>query len=134
MRLAIDPAALGWALTPQGHATRAWLVAHDGVLPADALARLRGLRPELGARTGLGPGGTWDLLEGLLARVETVPAERAEEYHSLARRLVPAPCAPTLALALALEVDALLAGDASFAAQQLVPVVPGWPAPRQQTL
>ncbi|MCA1813066.1 MAG: hypothetical protein LC624_03825 [Halobacteriales archaeon] len=134
MRLAIDPAALAWAITPQGSAARAWLLAHDGVLPADALDRLRDARRELGARTGLGPGETWDLLEAMLARAEAVPAEDAEEYAALARRLVPAPCAPTLAIALALEVDALLAGDASFAGQDLVPVLDAWPAARQQRL
>jgi hypothetical protein len=134
MRLAVDPAVLAWALCPQGQAARAWLLAHDGVLEAEALERLRGMRRELAARTGLGAGETWDLLEALLARIEAVPAERAAEYATLAARLVPEPCAPTLALALALDVDALLAADAGFARQDLVPVVPAWPVPRQRQL
>jgi hypothetical protein len=134
MRLAIDPAALAWALTPRGGPARAALLGHEGFVPAEALARLRAARPRLEAQTGLGRGELWDLLEALLARVEAVEETRVAEFAPLARRVVPSPCAPTLTVALALEVDALLAGGPGFEAQTLVPILGVGPRPRQSAL
>lgn len=134
MRLAVDPAALAWALAPAGGAARAALLQHDGVVPAAAVARLRAARLDLEAATGLARGEVWDLLEAVLARVRAAPEEEYAEFLPLAGRLVPAPCAPALAVALALDVDALLAGGPGFEGQDLVPVLAGWPRARQRTL
>lgn len=134
MRLAADPAAFAWALHPRGHAARAMLLQHEVLAPAGGVAALRALRPRIEAATGLARGEAWDLLEGLLRNVHAVPEEEAAEFAPLAARLVPPACAPALALALAFDVDTLLAGDASFAAQRLVPVRPAWPPPRQRAL
>lgn len=134
MRLAVDPAALAWALAPQGSAARALLLQHEGFAPAEGLARLRGLRPRLEAETGLARGELWELLDALLARVQAVEPGEVEEFLPLARRLAGPGCAPTLALALALEVDAVLAGARGFEGQSLVPVLPAWPGARQAPL
>lgn len=134
MRLALDPAALAWALARDGDAARALLLQHDAYLDAPALSRLRHMRPRLEAETGLARGELWELLEALLGRVRGVPAEDYEEFLPLARRLVEPPCAPALAVGLALDVDALLVGGPGFASQDLVPVMPAWPRPRQVRL
>lgn len=133
MRFALDPAALAWALHPRGSAARAALLQHDAFVPTGALERLRALRPALEEATGLARGELWDLLQLLLSRVRAVPADEYDEFLSLARRLAPA-CAPAMAVALALEVDAVLAGAPGLEAQRLVPVVRAWPAPRQAGL
>lgn len=134
MRLAVDPAVLAWALTSQGTVARAALLEHACFVPAEALDALRGLRPRLEAETGLARGELWDLLEALLARVRVVGPEEYAEFASLAARLVPPPLTPTLALGLALEVDALLAGGPGFEAQDLLPVLQAWPRARQASL
>lgn len=134
MRLALDPAALAWALSPLGAVARAALLEHDACLPADALVRLRDLRPAVEADTALARGELWDLLQALLARVEPVELDGFEEFLPLAKRLVPSPCAPSLALALAMDVRALLAGGPEFGAQDLVPVIQAWPRARQTRL
>jgi hypothetical protein len=134
VRLAVDPAALAWALAAEGHVARAALLQHDAWLDAPALARLRAMRPHLETLTGLPRGALWDLLDALLSRIRAVPAEDYEEFLPLARRLVGPACAPALAVALALEVDAVLAGGPGFGGQDLVPVIPGWPRPRQARL
>jgi hypothetical protein len=134
MRLALDPAALAWALTPHGSAARAALLEHPAFVHADALARVRALRPRIEAGTGLARGEAWDLLQALLAGTEAVEAEACAEFQPLATRLVAPALAPTLAVALALEVDAVLAGGPGFEAQSLVPVLPCWPRPRQSRL
>jgi hypothetical protein len=134
MRLAVDPAVLAWALHPQGTAARSLLLQHDGFVDTCAMARLRASRHALRHQTGLAPGELWDLLEALLTRVQAVEAEAWAEFGSLAARLVEAPLAPTMAIALALDVDGLLAGGPGFENQGLVPVANAWPRPRQSRL
>ncbi|HEV8361485.1 MAG TPA: hypothetical protein VGR28_13630 [Candidatus Thermoplasmatota archaeon] len=134
MRLALDPAALAWALHPQGHVARAALLQHASLVPSPAISRLRRLRGETADATGLRRNDVWDLLTALLSRVEAVERERYEEFLPLAHRLAGPERAPALAVALAMEVDALLAGDAGFARQDLVPVLPAWPRARQRRL
>jgi hypothetical protein len=131
MRLAVDPAAFAVAMLPSGSAARGWLAQHACFTPAGVVRGLRALRRDLEGPLGLGPGEVWELLEGLLAQVQAVPAGQYAEFLPLALRLVPAACAPTLALALALDVDALLAGGPGFEGQRLVPVLRGWPGARQ---
>lgn len=130
----MDPAVLAWALSPAGTAARAALLEHACFVPAEALDALREVRPRLEAETGLARGELWDLLEALLARVRVVGPEEYAEFGSLAARLVDPPLAPTLALGLALEVDALLAGGPGFEAQDLLPVLAAWPRARQTSL
>jgi hypothetical protein len=134
MRLALDPACIAWALQPQGHAARAALLQHDSWVPAPALTRVRELRPRLENATGLARGELWDLLETLLSRVHAVGSKEYEEFLPLAQRLAPPACAPVLAVALAVEVDAVLAGGAGFGGQDLVPVLDAAPRARQARL
>lgn len=134
MRLALDPACLAWALLPQGTAARAALLQHDAWVPASALTKVRELRPRLENATGLARGELWDLLETLLGRVRVVGPSEYEEFLPLAQRLAPPACAPVLAIALALEVDAVLAGGPGFAGQDLVPVLDVAPRARQARL
>ena len=134
MRLAVDPAVLAWALAPAGTTARAALLEHGGFLPLAALEGLRAVRPRIAAETGLARGEVWDLLEGLCRGLTAVPPEGYAEFLPLAGRLVAPPLAATLAVALAMEVDALLAGGPGFEAQDLVPVFPAWPRPRQSAL
>jgi len=131
MRLALDPAVLAWALSKRGTAARASLLQHDALAPAEALARLREVMPQLPASTGLARGALWDLLSVLTARIEAVEEARYAEFLPLARRVVPPGCEATLALAMALEVEAVLAGGPGFEGQDLVPVVQVGVQPRQ---
>lgn len=134
MRLAVDPAVFAWALARNGSVARAWLLQHDGFMHGSGVAHLRALRPRLEAETGLARGELWDLLEALLARCQTVEPDEVEEFRPLAARLVAHPCDATLAVALAMEVDAVLAGGPGFGGQELVPVLQAAPRPRQARL
>lgn len=127
MRVALDPAVLAWAITPAGAEARAALLEHACFLPLDAMEHLRRLQPSAMPRAQLSGHDVWQFMEALVARVRIADHEAYEDFMSLSRRLVPEHLASTLAVGLAIEADAILAGGPGFEQQELLSVMPAWP-------